>query len=82
MANRQGGELSPFLFTVYLDELIDRLKEKGIGCYVGYHYVGAVAYADDVKLLSPSRSGLQSSMLFVCKSYSSKTNCIVDNRKF
>ena len=64
---RQGGVLSPLLFTVYLDELIDRLKEKGIGCYVGYHYVGAFAYADDLTLLSPSRSGLQS-MLSLCES--------------
>ena len=87
---RQGGVLSPLLFTVYLDELIDRLKQKGIGCYVGYHYVGAIAYADDLTLLSPSRSGLQS-MLSVCESYgkeffvsfnSSKTNCIVFNKKF
>ena len=36
---RQGGVLNSLLFTVYLDELIYQLKEKGNKCYVGYHYV-------------------------------------------
>jgi hypothetical protein len=29
---REGGILSPKLFTVYMDELIERLNATGVGC--------------------------------------------------
>ena len=45
---RQGAALSTLLFTVYMDELILRLKTKGIGCYIGIYYAGCIAYADDL----------------------------------
>ena len=61
---RQGGVLSP-LFNVVLDELLCKLKETGRGAKVGGQYVGGLAYADDIVLLSPTVSGLQS-MLDVC----------------
>jgi len=32
---RQGGVLSPFLFAVYVDELIERLRASGSGIYIG-----------------------------------------------
>ncbi|MEE4247380.1 MAG: reverse transcriptase family protein, partial [Kangiellaceae bacterium] len=32
---KQGGVLSPLLFTVYLDELLERLKSTGFGCHIG-----------------------------------------------
>ena len=35
----EGGVLSPVLFTVYLDELLQRLTSLDIGCHVGHHYV-------------------------------------------
>ena len=56
---RQGGVLSPILFTVYLDELLQRLTALGIGCHVGHHYVGSTCYADDIALLAPSSSALR-----------------------
>ena len=30
---KQGGVLSPVLFSLYLDGIIDQLKKKGIGCH-------------------------------------------------
>ena len=33
---RQGGVLSPVLFTVYLDELLQRLSTLDIGCHVNW----------------------------------------------
>ena len=56
---KQGGVLSPILFTVYINELLLKLEEKGIGCKVGNYYAGCLAYADDSILLAPSKKGLQ-----------------------
>ena len=52
---KQGGVLSPILFTFYLDVLMDMLKSSEFGCYVGNVFVGALAYADDIVLLAHSR---------------------------
>ena len=55
---KQGGVLSPILFSIYMDELIDRLKLAGIGCYVGKVFAGITGYADDINLLAPTKSSL------------------------
>ena len=55
---KQGGVLSPILFAMYIDGLLVRLKESGIGCCMGNSYVGGMGYADDVKLLCPALSGI------------------------
>ena len=65
---KQGGILSPVLFCVYIDSLLSNLQGKGIGCYLGNHYAGALAYADDICLLSPSVVALQK-MLDICVRY-------------
>ena len=31
---RQGGVLSPYLFALYVDSIIDRVKDSRIGCYL------------------------------------------------
>ena len=85
---KQGGVLSPVLFTVYLDGLIDQLKKKGLGCHFSGHFVGCFIYADDITLLSPSRNALNN-MLDVCKEYAeaydilfnaTKTKCMFFDR--
>ncbi len=48
---KQGGVLSPVLFTVYVDELLQRLKACGMGCYIGNTFWGSFGYADDIILL-------------------------------
>ena len=47
---RQGGVLSPYLFAVYLDGLLEELSNSGVGCYWGSSFVGVLAYADDIVL--------------------------------
>ena len=34
---RQGGVLSPILFTVYIDDLLIALEDCGIGCFWKHH---------------------------------------------
>jgi hypothetical protein len=63
---RQGGILSPLLYSIYNDILLERLKTNGNGCWMGNHYFGALSYADDLCILSPTLSGLEN-MLNVCE---------------
>ena len=30
---KQGGVLSPVLFTIYIDKLLLELRQQGVGCY-------------------------------------------------
>ncbi len=32
---KQGGVLSPILFAIYVDGLLHKLQNSGVGCYVG-----------------------------------------------
>ena len=50
---RQGGELSPYLFAVYLDDLSNELNNKA-GCYIGEVLLSHLMFADDICVLCPS----------------------------
>ena len=65
---KQGQILSPILYGCYMDYLLLKLKKNDVGCHVGNQYVGAVSYADDLILLSPSMNGLQM-MIDECEEY-------------
>ena len=70
---RQGSVISPSLFSCYINELLQRLREKNLGCSVAGVWMGASAYADDLFLLSPNRPTLQK-MMNVCQDYGSEHN--------
>lgn len=77
---KQGAIISPILFCVYLDTLLVRLKEAGVGCYLEMYFVGALAYADDVVLLSPSASAMRR-MLLICDQFAAEYNVVVNVNK-
>ena len=56
---KQGGVLSPILFAMYMDILLERLEASGFGCHIGNQFVGAIAYADDITLMAPSSTSLK-----------------------
>ena len=56
---RQGGVLSPILFTIYLDSLLECLQASGRGCYWDNYFAGALCYADDLTILAPSPDALR-----------------------
>ena len=68
---RQGSVLSPALFTVYVQELLDKLKAMGTGCHIGDTFLGAVAWADDFLMTAPTRGAMQS-ILDVCSSFAAE----------
>ena len=81
---KQGGVLSPVLFCVYMDGLLNNLSRAGIGCYMSENYVGALAYADDIVLLAPTPNAMKR-MLAICDGFAvehdvmfnaSKSKCI------
>ena len=88
---RQGAVSSPLLFSVYIDGLIKELRASGLGCRMDRFFLGCLGYADDLLILSASRSGLQS-MVKICEEFAkckslkfstnvdpkkSKTKCII-----
>ena len=77
---RQGGVLSPDLYCLYVDELVDILKSMGIGCYVRQRFAAALFYADDMAVLAPSIKGLQS-LLDACAAYCSKWDIKLNAKK-
>ena len=65
---KQGSVISPFLFSIYIDNLFSKLKHLGLGCHVGLTYACAFGYADDIALVSPSIYGLKK-RISICESY-------------
>ena len=63
---RQGGVLSPYLFAIYVDSLVNKVQSCGHGCYVRYTCVSFLLYANDILLLASSVSSLQL-LLGVCE---------------
>ena len=54
---RQGGILSPYLFSVYMDGLSTVLNGCNVVCYVGYNCVNNIMYADDLIVFCLSSRG-------------------------
>lgn len=77
---RQGGVLSPLFFSIYIDDLLLKLKNAGIGCHIGNYYFGALGYADDIVLLCPTKEGLRK-MIRICETYADEHDLIFNGNK-
>ena len=77
---KEGGILSPFLFNIFIDDLLIELENLHIGCYVGLMYFGSIAYADDVLLLAPSLCALRV-MLNCCTVFADYNNVLFNAAK-
>ena len=56
---RQGGILSPKLFSVYMDDLSNLLISSGVGCFLNNVCFNHVFYEDDLYLMAPCAIALQ-----------------------
>ncbi|RNA40614.1 RNA-directed DNA polymerase from mobile element jockey-like [Brachionus plicatilis] len=57
---RQGGIMSPKLFSIYLDHLIKQIESLDLGIKLNQSKkIDIVVYADDILLLSSTKKGLQ-----------------------
>jgi hypothetical protein len=69
----QGAVSSAILFAVYIDQLLVILRASGFGCHIHREFFGAMIFADDIMLLSASRSGLQT-LVDICQEFVSGKN--------
>ena len=61
----RGCILSPTLFAMYIDDLVDRFRAKNAGVVCGECVVSSSLYADDIVLLAPDEESLQAQIKVV-----------------
>jgi hypothetical protein len=74
---RQGDSLSPTLFAIFINDLIDDLKSANASINIMGREICALMYADDVVILSNYENGLQrllSTLGEWCKKWDMKIN--------
>jgi hypothetical protein len=50
---KKDGVLSPVLFCLFFfNDFMLTLSRPGVGCLIGYNFVGAQTYADDIVLIA------------------------------
>lgn len=77
---RQGGVLSPVLFSIYVDAIISSLQLRGLGCHIGLHCLSVLMYADDLVLASCSVSELQL-MINLCTDELNNLDLLINVKK-
>ena len=56
---KQGDNMSPNLYSAYVNELLNELECCRTGVTIAGHMVTVLAYADDLVLISATQAGLQ-----------------------
>ena len=77
---RQGGILSSKLFSVYIDDLSDKLVKCKVGCYIDNLCMNHVMYADDICLMAPSPAALQE-LIDICYDFSVQNDLSFNSSK-
>ena len=61
---KQEGILSSILFCMYMDGVLTRLRQSGLGCYIGDTFFGALTYAHDISIIAPPPDLAQKMLVF------------------
>ena len=77
---KQGGVNSPDLFGCYVDGIIGLLREKKIGCHIFDMFLAVILFEDDICLLAPTRSSLQS-LVSLCTDYCQSLGLELNSKK-
>jgi Reverse transcriptase (RNA-dependent DNA polymerase) len=77
---KQWAIICPILLRIYLDGLLCKLRDSGVGCFVGGIFAGVLAYADDLSLLSPTPNGIHQ-LLAICESYANEFDIVFNGAK-
>lgn len=63
--------LSPYLFNIFIDGLLQKLSMSKFGIQIGNRTYKSFAYANDITVMSTSITGLQS-LIDICHEYSQR----------
>lgn len=77
---RQGSILSPYIFNVFINDLLLELEESPCGLKIGKHKFNSLAYADDVNTFAAGTSDLQK-LVDICFHYSRKWRFVFGIKK-
>lgn len=77
---KQGDNLSPSLFSVYINDLLIELQSSGIEVKLMNVKLNVLAYADDLVLIAPIQVGLQQ-LLNITKKWCKKNRLKVNTDK-
>ena len=77
---RQGGVLSPFLFNLYVDAIINDVVNTNRGCTFGHIRCNIIGYADDLVLLAETREDMEIIYRKLCNSLSEHSLIINKNK--
>ena len=81
----QGESLSPFLFSMYVNDFSKFLEDDGLGIDIGNIIFTSLLFADDMAIVSKTREGLQAGLVSLkqyCDNWGltvnrGKTKCVV-----
>ena len=68
------------MFGLYSNELLVRLEKSGLCCHIGNTFLGALAFAHDLVLLSPSMCALRK-LLDICVNFAKEFNVVFNPKK-
>jgi len=77
---KQGGILSPVLFCVYIDGLLQHLASSKNVCNFGMIYAAVLAYTDDTVLLAPTASAMRM-LLSICDDCANEHHVVFNAKK-
>jgi len=78
---RQGGVLSPYLFAIYIDGFVDKIRNCEFGCYIRNVCMAILLYADDILLTATSVTAHQM-LLHICNHELSCIGMSINAKKF
>ena len=74
---RQGDNLSPTLFALYLNDLVLDINSQNLGVAFGNSRISVLLYADDIVLISENETNLQKMLTIIdkwCSKWQMKVN--------